>query len=49
MVWVLVAILVVLWLFGLLLKIAGFAIHVLLLIAIVVLVWRFLTKRGRVR
>jgi hypothetical protein len=48
MIWVLVAILLALWLFGLLLKIAGLAIHLLLLVAVVVLAWRLLTNRGRV-
>jgi hypothetical protein len=45
MLWVLVAILLALWLVGLLLKIAGFAIHVLLLVAAVIIIWRLITKR----
>ena len=48
MLWLLVAILLALWLFGLLLKIAGLAIHVLLLVAVVIIVWRLVTNRGRV-
>ncbi len=48
MLWVLVAILLVFWLFGLLLKIAGLAIHLLLVVAAVIIIWRLLTNRGRV-
>lgn len=38
--WLVVAVLVVLWLVGLLLHIAGAFIHLLLVIAIIVAIWR---------
>ena len=44
MLWTIVLILLALWIFGLLLKIAGAFIHLLLLVAVVVLVYRLLTR-----
>jgi hypothetical protein len=45
MLWTLVAILIVLWIVGLSLKIAGGLIHILLVIALVVLLIRLLGGR----
>ena len=45
MLWTIVAILMVLWLLGVTLKIAGGLIHVLLVIALIVVVLRLLTGR----
>ena len=45
MLWTIVAILLALWIFGLLLKIAGALIHLLLLVALVVIVYRMITGR----
>ena len=44
MLWTIVLILLALWIFGLLLKVAGALIHLLLLVAVVVLVYRLLTR-----
>ncbi|HJU86651.1 MAG TPA: lmo0937 family membrane protein [Gemmatimonadota bacterium] len=45
MLWTIIVILVVLWLLGFALEIAGGLIHVLLVIALVVLVYQLLTGR----
>ncbi len=45
MLWTIIVILLAIWLFGVLLHIAGFFIHVLLVIALIVLVYRLLTRR----
>ena len=45
MLWTIVAILLLLWVFGLVLEIAGGLIHILLVIALVVVVFRMLTGR----
>ena len=45
MLWWLVAILLALWHFGALLKVAGGLIHLLLVVALLILVWRLLTGR----
>ena len=45
MLWTVVVILLVLWLLGFTLKIAGGLIHVLLVIALIVIVLRLLTGR----
>ena len=45
MLWTIIVILLVIWLFGVLLHIAGFFIHLLLVIAVVVLLYRLLTRR----
>jgi hypothetical protein len=45
MLWTVVAILLALWIFGLLLKIAGALINLLLLVALVVIVYRLITGR----
>lgn len=45
MLWTIVAILLLLWVFGLVLEIAGGLIHILLVIALLVVVSRMLTGR----
>lgn len=45
MIWTIIAILIVLWLGGLLLDVAGGLIHILLVIAAIALVWNLLTGR----
>lgn len=45
--WTIAVILIVLWLLGFALHIAGGLIHILLLIAIIVIVYNFITSRGR--
>ena len=45
MLWTIIVILVILWLLGFALEIAGGLIHVLLVIALVVLVYQLLTGR----
>ena len=45
MLWTIVVILLVLWLLGFSLKIAGGLIHILLVIALIVIVFRLLTGR----
>jgi hypothetical protein len=42
--WTIIVILLAIWLFGVLLHIAGFFIHILLIIALVVLVYRLITR-----
>lgn len=48
MLWAIVAILVLLWLFGFIANIAGGLIHIVLVIAVIVLAYQFLTGRRRV-
>jgi len=48
MLWTIVVILLVLWLLGFSLKIAGGLIHILLVIALIVIVFRLLTGRRAV-
>jgi hypothetical protein len=48
MLWTIVVILLLLWLLGFTMKIAGGLIHVLLVIALVVIVFRLLTGRRAV-
>ena len=43
MLWTIVVVLLLLWLFGLVLDIAGGLIHLLLVVALVVIVYRLLT------
>ena len=45
--WTIAVILIVLWLLGFALHIAGGLIHILLIIAIIVIVYNFVTSRGR--
>jgi hypothetical protein len=45
MLWTIVVVLLLLWLFGLVLDVAGGLIHLLLVIALVVIVYRLLTGR----
>jgi len=45
MLWTILVVLLVLWLLGLVLKIGGAVIHLLLVIALVILVINFLTRR----
>ncbi|WP_179107260.1 lmo0937 family membrane protein [Sediminibacillus massiliensis] len=47
MLWTILAILLVLWLLGLLFDIVGGLIHILLVVAVIVLVWKFIRGRGR--
>ena len=48
MLWTIVVVLLLLWLFGLVLDIAGGLIHLLLIIGIVVLIWNFVAGRRSV-
>lgn len=48
MLWTIIAVLVVLWIFGLLADIAGGLIHILLVVALVVFIYNLLTGRRRV-
>ena len=48
MLWAIVAILVLLWLFGFVANIAGGLIHLVLVLAVIVLAYQFLTGRRRV-
>jgi hypothetical protein len=48
MLWALVAILVLLWLFGFIANIAGGLIHLVLVVALIVLAYQFLTGRRTV-
>jgi hypothetical protein len=45
MLWTIVVLLLILWLLGFTMHVAGGLIHVLLVIALVVIVWRLLTGR----
>jgi hypothetical protein len=45
MVWVIVAVLVVLWLLGFLLRAFGGLIHLLLIIALIIVIYRLVTGR----
>lgn len=45
MLWTIVAILLLLWIFGLAMEIAGGLIHILLVIALIVVVFRLLSGR----
>jgi hypothetical protein len=45
MLWTIVLILLALWVFGLLLKIAGTLIHLLLIVAVIVIAYRLITGR----
>ena len=47
MLWTIAAILVVLWLLGFSLHIAGGLIHLLLVVAVIVIIWNFLAGRRR--
>ena len=48
MLWVIVGVLVLLWFLGLLLRAFGGLIHILIIVALVVIIYRLMT-RGRVR
>ena len=48
MLWVIVGVLVVLWFLGLLLRAFGGLIHILIIVALIVIIYRLVT-RGRVR
>ncbi len=48
MLWTIVAILILLWLVGLVADVAGGLIHLVLVVALVVLAYQFLTGRRRV-
>lgn len=48
MLWIVVAILLILWLGGFILDIAGGLIHIILVIALIVLIFQFLTGRRTV-
>ncbi|SFE83127.1 lmo0937 family membrane protein [Fictibacillus sp. FJAT-27399] len=45
MIWTIIGILIVLWLLGLIFKIAGGIIHILLIVAIVILVFKLIKGR----
>lgn len=45
MLWTIVIILLAIWVFGLLLKIAGALIHLLLVVALIVIIYRLITGR----
>jgi hypothetical protein len=45
MLWAIVVILLAIWVFGLLLKIAGALIHLLLVVALIVIIYRLITGR----
>jgi hypothetical protein len=47
MLWTIIGILVVLWLLGLIFKIGGAIIHILLIIAVVVFLWNRITGRKK--
>ncbi|TYS15009.1 lmo0937 family membrane protein [Rossellomorea vietnamensis] len=47
MLWTIIGILIVLWLLGLLFEIAGGIIHILLIIAVIVLVYKLFMKKGK--
>ena len=46
--WALLAIILLFWLFGLLLDIAGGLIHILLVVALIVLIWNLVAGRRAV-
>ena len=48
MLWTLAVILFVLWIAGVAFHVAGSLIHLLLVIALIVLVWKFFTGRKRI-
>ena len=48
MIWGLIVLLVILWLLGFSLHIAGGLVHLLLVLALIVLLWQFLTGRRAV-
>jgi 4-hydroxybenzoate polyprenyltransferase len=47
MLWTIIGILVVLWLLGLIFKIGGAIIHILLVVALVVFLWNLITGRKK--
>jgi hypothetical protein len=47
MLWTIIGILIVLWLLGLVFEIAGGIIHILLIIAVIVLVYKLVIKKGK--
>ncbi|MGF2614983.1 lmo0937 family membrane protein [Rossellomorea vietnamensis] len=47
MLWTIIGILIALWLLGLLFEIAGGIIHILLVIAVIVLVYKLVVNRGK--
>ncbi|MEL3973943.1 lmo0937 family membrane protein [Rossellomorea oryzaecorticis] len=47
MLWTIIGILVVLWLLGLIFKIGGAIIHILLIIAVVVFLWNRITGKKK--
>ncbi|MBM7693414.1 hypothetical protein JOC77_002854 [Peribacillus deserti] len=49
MLWTIIGILLVLWVLGLVFKIAGGLVHILLIIALVVFIIKFIAGRGRGR
>ncbi|WP_409298392.1 lmo0937 family membrane protein [Peribacillus sp. SCS-26] len=49
MLWTLIGILLVLWILGLVFKVAGGLIHILLVIAAIVFIVKFIAGRGRGR
>jgi hypothetical protein len=48
MLWTIVLVLIVLWLFGFFLDVAGGLIHILLVVALIVIVYRLVTGRRAV-
>lgn len=48
MLWLILAILLALWLFGFLLRIAGGLIHILLVVVVIVVIYRLVTGRRAV-
>lgn len=49
MLWVIVGVLVLLWFLGLLLRAFGGLIHILIIVALIVVIYRLVTRGGRVR
>ena len=49
MLWVIVGVLVLLWFLGLLLRAFGGLIHILIIVALIVIIYRLVTRGGRVR
>ncbi|MGM0846113.1 MAG: lmo0937 family membrane protein [Bacillota bacterium] len=47
MLWTIIGILIALWVLGLLFEIAGGIIHILLIIAVIVLAYKLVTKKGK--
>jgi hypothetical protein len=47
MLWTIIGILIALWILGIIFKIAGGIIHILLVIAVIVLVYKLIANRGK--